>query len=372
MPQSKPVLIIAQSGRALAESAVKAGINAHVIDRFADQDTRKAAASTQVIGGTGSGFNTEQLLAALAEFNNLPLMGVITGSGFEADIVMLDRVGQHTPLIGNSVDTVKRCKIPQLFFPMLDELQIPYPDTRFNISDTGPGWLLKQIGGSGGEHISPLVNCVMTPENHYVQKKIEGQNLSVVFLADGNRSIIIGINETWTVDSGQSDYRYAGAITLPEVDKNFYTLLDGYITSLTKELHLKGLCGIDFIVDQTGKCNVLEVNPRPVASFELHENDCSLLQAHIMACTGKLIPGYKKMNSYKAHGIIYTQTDLAIPEVDWPVWVSDRPVSSKTISSGMPVCTIHAEGKNLDAAKTLLNTRTNIMQNLIKQFQLAA
>lgn len=371
MPQNKPVLIVANSGRALATSAAKAGIATCVIDRFADQDTCEIASIVKTADAQGSVFNNNQLLPVLTEFSDVPLSGVIIGSGLESDPEILNWIQQRWQLIGNSAEVIKRCKDPSLLFPLLDSLGIPHPEISLDSSIKGNNWLIKQTGGAGGGHISIADNISALPENYYLQKKLDGRNFSVVFLADGIDATIIGSSETFTMDPVHDNYEYSGAVSLCESELNNDEIIDT-IVCLVASLHLRGLCGIDFIVDDAGKYNVLEVNPRPTATFELHENKDSLLQTHIMACEGELIREYKKISGYRGHRIIYTDTDLAIPSVNWPAWVSDRPVPGRAIRPGMPVCTIHAEGGSIDVVNSLLLSRTGIMQKLIDQYRLAA
>lgn len=374
MPRNKPVLIVAQSGRALTASAAKAKITAHVIDRFADSDTRTVAASCQAVAGKGQDFDAEQLQSALMQFATVPLAGVITGSGLEAQPELLDWIAQRWPLIGNPAEVIRSCKEPGRFFALLDRLRIPYPDVRLVEPDAEPGWLLKQTGGAGGAHISAFSNEKTPAANCYLQQKITGRAMSIVILANGTSARLLGINETWAVAPDRDDYRYAGAISLTRVDNKLYAALMDITATLVRALQLRGLCGIDLIVDHLDRCYVLEVNPRPTATFELHETGDSLLQAHIAACTGRLPSIHKQQTACRAHRIVYTGTALQIPAIDWPEWVSDRPVPGKQVAAGMPVCTIHAGGTETDSdtVKSQLASRTRILHKLIGQYQLAA
>ena len=369
---SRPVLIVAQSGRALATSAAKAGIATYVIDRFADRDTSESAVGVRTVNGAGSSFNIDQLLSVLSEFTDVPLSGVIAGSGLESEPEILDWISNHWALIGNSTEVIKRCKDPSQLFTLLDGLGISHPEIRFEFPDEGNNWLIKRVGGAGGEHIFAANDCPEVPENCYLQKKLGGRNLSAIFLADGSNTTMVGCSETWTVEPELGNFAYSGAVSLQETDVN-YQLITDITRRLVSALQLKGLCGIDFITDDAGTYHVLEVNPRPTATFELHENrGDSLLQAHMNACMGELIPEYKKIMDYRGHRIIYTDTDLAIPDIRWPDWTTDRPAPEKIISAGMPVCTIHAMGGNTEMVKAALLSRAEYMQELLEQYRLAA
>lgn len=374
MPRNKPVLIIAQSGRALAVSAAKAKITAHVIDRFGDSDTRAVAASCQAVAGPGPDFDAEQLQSALLQFATVPLAGVITGSGLESQPKLLEWIAQRWPLIGNSADVVRYCKAPDRFFALLDRLQIPHPAIRRVEPGAGPGWLLKQTGGAGGVHVAAFDSRQTVARGAYLQQKIAGRTMSAVILAAGTSARLLGINEIWAVAPDRDDYRYAGAISLPRVDKKLCMALLDISVTLVRHLRLYGLCGIDLIVNDRDQCQVLEVNPRPTATFELHETGDSLLQAHIVACTGRLPSIRKKETTCRAHRVVYAMTELQIPAIDWPAWVSDRPVPGKLVAAGAPVCTVHAGGTEADigVVKSQLASRTQFLHKLIGQYQLAA
>src|SRR5690606_26806784 len=203
------------------------------------------------------------------------------------------------------------------FFGLLEKLQIPYPEVAYEDHVMDGEWLIKQTGSTGGGHISRYAQGDKLPEGYYLQKKTEGRSVSVVFLADGKNCQIAGINEIWTVAPENHDYRYLGAVTIPELETRLYAELEAITHALVQALKLKGLCGLDVIIDEHGQCYVLEINPRPTATFELHEHNRSLFEAHILACQGKLqsLPRLEQ-NSRFAHKVIYAKEDFIMPEFD--------------------------------------------------------
>jgi uncharacterized protein len=358
MPQNNHFLIISQSARALAESAAGSGFNVHVIDQFGDQDTSSVALSCRVINSNKFGLVLDQLRSALKDFQNEPLTGVIVGSGLEHAPDMLDWINLRWPLFGNSGEVVRRCKQPELFFAVMKQLGIPYPETSFTIKPVTDGWLLKQAGGNGGHHVAVIEGKLnKLPYGCYLQRKLTGRNLSVVLLCDGKQSQIIGVNETWTVNPVKHDYRYAGAVTLKNINTGLQRELERICMLLVQNLHLRGLCGIDLIEDQQGQCHVLEVNPRPTATAELYQDNINLFQAHIRACMENLPARYEMTPEYHAHRIIYAAENLEIPELSWPFWVKDKPCTGSVINSGMPVCSIHVRARNLASVKHLLDSK---------------
>ena len=372
MLPSKSCLIIAQSGRALAVSAARANIKTHVIDRFTDEDTRCNALTTRKIAGNVMGLDTRELLALLDDYSDKSLAGAVIGSGLESKPGILDIVGTRIPLLGNRGEVVRFCKDPVLFFGLLDTLGIPHPDTRISSASSSGDWLVKIAGGTGGQHISSVRNRKAHAQDQYFQKCISGRSISVVFIANGEQAQVIGLNETWTRARDIYDFCYAGAVTLPSIDKKVLETLCEITKILVKQLGLVGLCGIDVIIDKDGECQVLEINPRPPATFELHEWGFSLFLAHIMACKGKLAtlpPG--KIKS-RGHEILFTPVNFHVPEIVWPDWVVDRPAHGIQIASGEPICTILAAANTPDEARIRLLQRKASMFELFGLQRIAA
>ena len=123
------------------------------------------------------------------------------------------------------------------------------------------------------------------------------------------------------------------------------------IEALTESFGLVGLNGIDFIV-QNSIPFLLEVNPRPPASFELFERlrGVNAFQLHVQACQNQLpdsLPGIP-IDLAWGKGFLYAQENLQIG--DTHSWVkqgiSDIPHPDEKIMAGTPVCSIFAEGRD--------------------------
>src|SRR5580693_8541902 len=85
MSEPPAVLIAAASGRALAQSARRAGYAPLVVDFFADDDTCETAEScVRLEDGLARGFQLETLMAACERLaGRRRIAGVVYGSGFE-------------------------------------------------------------------------------------------------------------------------------------------------------------------------------------------------------------------------------------------------------------------------------------------------
>lgn len=361
-------LIIATSGRALARSAWRSGHRVAVLDLFADRDTLAYAAVCQRIPAPGWDLDAAATVRAANEIcpASVPL---VTGSGFEDQPALLDALARGRKLFGNSSVTVAACKDPQGFFTLLDRLGIAHPETSLTLPDNPAGWLAKKIGGSGGTHVRPARTGEAYTPGTYFQRHAGGVCASVLFLADGHRARVVGFNEVWSRSAGDTPFAYAGAINRVALVSTLRSRIAADVNALAGALGLVGLNGMDFIVDRDGY-RVIEINPRPTATIDLHDDQAagSLFDLHLRACAGALPPALHISNTVRAHAIVYsTGRRRQIPRRGYPDWCSDLPADAAGITTGMPVCTVHASGSSASEVKRLLNRRQAVLENYLTE-----
>ncbi|MCK5644487.1 MAG: hypothetical protein KAJ19_27045, partial [Gammaproteobacteria bacterium] len=164
--QNLPVLILAQSGRFLAQSATQAGYSVWVADYFGDQDTLAVAERWQQIPPF-SKLTLATFLQALAELTQGESCILIAGSGVELYYPLLNYLPDNIQLLGNSSLTIKRIKTPFLFFSLLKQLNLPYPHTQFEQPQDKENYLIKSAFGLGGSHIQHLGDGINTNEGYF-------------------------------------------------------------------------------------------------------------------------------------------------------------------------------------------------------------
>lgn len=363
LQNNKPYLIIAQSGRALATAAKRNGICTHVIDHFADQDTKSYAQSTQQLSEFTLDQRQGHLIALVKKrLQQDPQIEIVLGSGFENKPELQSQLQHIAPIIGNHTKYVQQIKDPTIFYQALQTLSLPHPTYHLsNHPDTlETPYLIKAIGANGGKHIAPYKQGPIPPY-HYLQEQLHGHHYSVTFIADGNSFQLLGFNAIWN-RTENNNFTFAGVVSnIPLAKKHQQKILTA-LKKLVSFFCLHGLCSMDFIVTTSQQYYILEINPRPSASFELYDYQGDLFARHILACQGKLIATPQQKRGAKALQIIYAENDTIIPDLPWQKWVTDRPAAGVTIPKDSPICTIHASGANSIDAKQQLYRRCAIQK----------
>ena len=112
---------------------------------------------------------------------------------------------------------------------------------------------------------------------------------------------------------------------------------------------------------------ILELNPRPTATFALYERKESLLAYHLAACFGNLPERYAPCGHVHAFNFIYAHQAMLMPHLALPAWVTDRPTAGQVIAKDTPVCTVQAIGDNIAETKVQLAMRTAQCDELLEQ-----
>jgi len=367
-------LILARSGRALASSARWAGHNVHVMDCFVDEDTNLVSLSASQLQYHGDGFAEEELLEITQGFiSSYPGVVVVVGSGFENNPDLLEKLSEFAPVLRNSKSTMSSLKDPISLSRMLDSNSIRHPEISLTRPVDSNNWLVKKVAGIGGTHVQWLDQvCSGIASDCYYQKYISGVVSSAVFLANGSHAKIVGFNQQ--LQSAQftdMPFLYQGAVSVNNIDGQHKQRIEDVINTITTRTELTGLCGLDYIVDDAGEIYVIEVNPRPPSTFELHEQAPVLFDAHLACFDGKKIDcTFNNDKKQRGYAIYYAKQELRISnKIDWPSWVKDRPSFEAVIPVKFPVCTVHAEENSIEKVKTVLVKYLDYIESIITTMQ---
>ncbi|NQY25643.1 MAG: ATP-grasp domain-containing protein [Piscirickettsiaceae bacterium] len=345
-----PVLIFAQSGRFLAQSASQAGYPVWVADCFGDQDTLAIAERWQQ-SPRFSELTSSIFLKILADLTQGESCLFIAGSGIELCYSLLEILPANITLVGNKPQTIKQIKTPALFFDLLGRLKLPYPDTYLKRPLNNKRYLIKSASGLGGSHIQ-YSSHQTNISDAYFQCFIAGKSGSALILANGKSAQIISINQQFLSPLKDMPFRL-GAIESPwNISKQHRQQLAQAANLITSELGLLGLNSLDFIISNN-QLQLLEINPRPSASAELVSKEIPIFHYHINACRGDL-PSHAFEQEIKTMSLhyFYAVHDCVIPiDIIWPEECRDLPNTGAYIKDGQPICTFISNPHRTNAIK---------------------
>ncbi len=369
LPEPFPYLVVAITGRALAASAGRGNLPVVVLDCFADRDTFDASRACRAVAAPNSiRLDRRALLAAARELAPPEgCAGLVYGSGFEGRPELVSRLSVGRRLFGNSAAVIEAVRDPSRCFPLLHRLGMRYPEVSQTIPPALSGWLTKHAGGAGGAQVRHADRRALGSGGYY-QRWHAGRTLSALFLADGTRALLLGINEQWN-SSARLDrpFLYGGAvggIQLPEpVESNLRSRLDALVAATG----LVGLNGLDFLL-----CNdewfVLELNPRPTATMELYDPDYpeGLFQWHLRACAGELPETPAMSRVSRAHAVVHSAAACTVSGgFSFPPCCRDLPQPGTRLAIGDPICTVHAEAADPEQAIGLVRTNKEAVESAL-------
>ena len=364
-----PFLVVAVTGRALAGSAARAGLPVVVLDLFDDRDTRAAAVlSRSVRAPRRLRFDGRVLLGAartLAPAGRCA--GLVYGAGFEGRAELLAQLAAGRRLYGNDPSVVAAVRDPGRFFRLLDRLGIGHPEVRRQPPRSPSGWLVKHAGGAGGAQVR-FAASGRPGAGSYFQRFEGGRTLSALFLADGRRACIVGVNEQWTAPARPGrPFLYGGAVGGVRLPALVGARLRTNLDHLVAATGLVGLNGIDFLL-RDEECLVLEVNPRPTATLDLYDEDYprGLFEWHLRACGGELPKQPPRARAVRAHAVVYSAGLGSVGAgLVFPAWCRDVPHPGTCLAAGDPICTVHAAGSDAAGAIARLRRRRALIERAV-------
>ncbi|TAN66090.1 MAG: ATP-grasp domain-containing protein [Methylobacter sp.] len=362
------LLIVASSGRMLAQAVKNAGLKPLVIDLFADLDTQDYAEDFRQVASL-----SEQDLAPAVDYfiERYAVTHVIYGSGFEGYLESLGYLDSRLIMLGNHPEVFARQQDKPVFFSTLDRLNIPHPEVVFSAPDCVGDWLRKPMQGQGGVGIKRYHAGDGAAASVYWQKFQAGTLHSALFLADGRQVQVVGFNSQWPVRLSETEeFVFSGVVNSADLSDAHKAAITDWLKQMVAAFALRGLNSLDFI--QADECiYVLEINPRPSASMQLYDED--LLHRHIQACgEGALLAQRGKAQllvGLTGYQVVYAEHDLIIPaHFEWPFWCMDLPKPGNMCRAGQPLCSIIARQKNLQSVVEQLLTRQQLIINKLEGF----
>lgn len=368
MPDPRAVIVVAQSARALAVSARRAGFAPLAIDVFGDEDTRKVSlAMITLEGGLSSGLRAIAVADAVeALIRGYGPVGLVYGSGFEHHAELIAALARMTRVFGNDARTLARAKDPIVFAQICAGAGVPHPQIALRRPDEPEGWLMKRRGGAGGAHIQAATRDGEVPPDAYFQHRVKGQSISASFVADGTHESIVGLSGQWTAPTPRTPFRYGGAVGPIDLDAERTEDIERAVRRLSREFGLVGLNSADFLVSDDAAW-LIEINPRPGATLDVFDSDQDpLLAIHLAACDGRMSTPAAR-TAPKAAQLVYASCDATLQfQSSLPDWIADRPARGTRIKAGDPLCTVLASAGSAEAARRLAGERAGQINALFQ------
>lgn len=347
-----------------------------MLDLFGDEDTLALAEAHRPLPGRfGAGSRDRAgVLGGLSELSERAggALGIVLGSGFEGAPDLVAAIAARHRLLGAGAETVAALKDPFRLAALCERLAIPHPAvTPGPVAERG-AWLVKRTGGCGGSHIRPGT-VGAAPPGHYLQARKPGRAFALNFLSDGCRIEPLALTEQWQAPAALRPFRYAGALARGQaeaapVPARVAAGIAEAALRLARATGLTGLASADCLVDGENWW-LLEINPRPGATLDvLDRRPTPLLIQHIEAALGRM-PAIDAapMDATGAEICYAARTCAAVPPLDWPDHVRDRPRAGSPVARDAPFCTVTASGPNAAAVRGELRARTERVRALLEE-----
>ncbi len=364
--------IVGSSARAAAFSAVRSGFRVHTGDLFADADLRQVAQALRIDSypcGLGRVIAGSQAGAWI-------YIGAL-----ENHPELVDAWARLRPLWGNSGDALRRVRDPQQLAAIFARFGLPFPAICYRADDVprDGSWLRKPFESASGTGIHPWSGKVVDARAGYFQQRIEGASYSGAYLANGIRAVLLGVTEqlvgcSWT---GSSGFRYCGSLGPVDLPKPVLAGFRRVGQALAAEFGLRGLIGIDAIVNAQGVWPV-EINPRYTASLEVLERALQMpvIALHQEACLRDQLPpeaSSPERGEICGKAIVYADRRVRVdydwrhefdpkPEACWHP-VADIPDPGSIVERGWPIATVLAVGRDIEEVRCLMRERASQLRS---------
>ena len=354
--------ILGASTRAAAFSAARSGFTPYSLDAFADCDLAALCPAVRIVR------YPQGFLRPLASAPPGPW--IYTG-GLENHPRLVARLARLRPLWGNSAQVLAAVRDPWRLAAALGEAQLAYPELARSAG--GGEWLVKPLRGSAGLGVRRAAggDLAALPRSAVLQRCIEGESCSAVYVAAGGRAALLGATRQLVGrDFGlPREFLYAGSIGPLALGDDEQAMLRRLGDVLAGQFALVGLFGVDFI-RTADKLWTVEVNPRYTASVEVLERATGLrfVSLHAVACQHDRLPDLPLPDSARTvagKAIVYAPNDCVIgarmpwsnrQDGAWPEF-ADLPPAGQRIAAGHPVVTVLAEGPSPNEVEAALRQR---------------
>lgn len=375
-----PLIIVGESTRAAAKSALLAGFQPWRIDRFVTRDLKDLGSVRQC--------PTDRFPTAILELleDAPPDASVLYTAPLENHPELLEAIAFDRPLLGCSANAVRQVRDPLALanLPTVRGLKFPKVwrsaslrarlDRAISTLWGGRQYLAKPQASWGGRNINFWSLAQRSNHDFYLQQYLHGMPISAVYVADGWSAQLSGVTEQLIGKRsfGAERFRYCGSVgPINLSDKQRHALMHLGVV-LTQRFDLRGIFGIDAIMDRRGQIWPVEVNPRYTDSVELLEQTTNLplLATHQVDHAAPISKRRPRTRGQRfcAKSILYTKTHTSIADPDTEFdsdQLTDLPMSNALIPPATPLCTLHVTASTRDDCLKQLHDRAEKLYRCI-------
>jgi predicted ATP-grasp superfamily ATP-dependent carboligase len=392
------VILVGASVRSFAQSAMRDGLRPICVDMFCDADLRLSLREHGLSETHWCRHITSFTEAAQAVADVKSNVPAIVLGGLENHMTGFLHLSSQRTVRGPDWKTIEQLRDPLRLFPRLRDLGCCVP--RFHVKGSGvpvhePGlrWLHKRRCSSGGQGIRWYAESEVsrhTPSEAVptddLQEFIDGIPISASFLAtvySENESVapwggvqLLGcaLQLSGCQELHADAFHFCGNVGPLTLAADLTRNVVRAGRAVAAESSVSGLFGIDFVV-RDGRPFIVEVNPRPTASHELHERGRVCLPGHVSLQLGQPVrssghtggasdfhaDAQRNVHQQGSRGcwarfVIYADQDVVISddlqsellsrcvrEGTHPFWLADIPSSGTTVTPGTPLCSLYAD-----------------------------
>ncbi len=370
IPSAKdPHLLIGVDVRSLARNALRHNRAFILADRFGDP----AMAQRRECLTLGRNHEGESLTRALAELvRGRHTGGVVFGSGFENDVLTLSRLGEVGPLMGCSIEAVRKTRDPESLIRASRAWSFPYPDIRYKKQDLDEEsrWIAKPFAGLFGDGVRFAEEEEGLRPGVFYQRHTPGFPSSALVVSDGSEAFLLGTVANIAAEPlyGATGFQYVGGIYPHPFADEITTSVANMADALTLEFDIRGLWGFDFIYH--GGITLVMVEPRPPVGLELINmatwND--LLGMHLDALTSKssnhIIDPGAPSRSYGFARVRAAEELVFSHNEQWTErGALDLPADGESIKAGQHMVTLTATGESYTSVRESLRQQAATLAN---------
>ena len=367
MPE--PLIILGSSARAAAGSAVRAGYAPWCVDKRGDRDL------CELVRGAGGRVVVVEPKhypkGILHLIEDAPADAkVLLAGGLDGEVDLLKAIGFEHEFMTSPAEAIRKVRWPSALATIPKSPGLGRCQTLTTVSFLRRLWrlafgsfgktryLLKPRDSYGGQGIRWYRPGDPIDATHYLQQHITGMPISAVYTCDGWSSVLLGATEQLIGEPcfGASEFAYCGSIGPLQVSEKTRDTMAHLGVVLTQRFDMRGVFGIDLIMDFKGRLWPVEVNPRYTASVEIVERNTGV---HALNPNDGSRKGKPPRSSVQGKAVVYAKIAGVVPdlyELFSADQVADVPEAGKAVRKGAAVCTVFAHGHSRDDCFNKLKT----------------